>query len=162
MQQMRRFESDEFDPVQSGAKSPQSGPEALGLDADIGEVADFFTDLRVIAEIGDEVKIALSNEDERAGTGESGEVAHVRETREHECVDVRRGERVTKRGDARRAAISHWPPPEVSLPARAAPARIHTSRIHRQPPARHQPAQIFCAPAHEHKYSSGALRRMGF
>src|SRR4051812_9693972 len=82
---------------------PQSGPETLWLDRDARHVADLVARLRLIPEVADEQRVALRDEQEAAGAGESRQIADVRETRDEQPVDVGGGQSLRQRGEASRS-----------------------------------------------------------
>ena len=122
------------------AEVPEPRPQTLLFDADRREIPDFVANLGVVPEVGNEMHIALRNQQQCARARKTGEIAHVRKAREHECVDVCGGEPIAKRGNPRGAAISHWRQPAGVSPIRATPVRNRTSRIRRRPPSPHLPA----------------------
>ena len=78
VQQMRRLEPDDLRIRERAELLPQPGPEALRLDGDLREIADFFGDLRLVAKVGDQHDVARADEQQRARAGEAGEISDVR------------------------------------------------------------------------------------
>src|SRR5437667_2756305 len=140
MQQMRGLESDYFNAFERRAEVPEPGPQTLLFDADGREIPYLVAYLSVVPEVSNEMRVALRNQQQCARAGKTGEIPHVWKAREHERVDARGGEPIAKRGNPRRAAISHWRRPADVSPIRATPARNRTHRIRRRPPSLHLPA----------------------
>src|ERR1700693_5062960 len=110
---MAGLESDYLERADRAGQCPEPRPETHLLDAYRRNVAHFVALLRVVSEVGDEMKIALGHQYERAGPRKASEIAHVRQTREHEAINVRRSQRLTPRRDSRGSAVSHPLPPEA-------------------------------------------------
>src|SRR3954470_16583471 len=131
MQKMGRLESHHLEPRDRRGEVPESGPKTLLLDTDRRVTTDFFSRLRVVPEIGDQMQIALRDQYHRAAPRKTGEVAHVRQAGDHEPVDVSRYQRIPQRGDARGATLRHLPALEAVWQGRGARAHSRTRRIHR-------------------------------
>jgi hypothetical protein len=78
-----------------------------GLDHDAGKLADFLRHLRLIAEVGDQHDVALRDDEQRAGAGESREVPDIGKSGEQQSVQMRRGETVDERRHPTRAWVAH-------------------------------------------------------
>ena len=89
MQKMSRLEPYDLNARGLRQLLPQSGPQALLLDRDAGDVTDFVRSLDLIAEVGDEDRVTLAHQQQSARAGKAGEIANVGETRDEECIHVR-------------------------------------------------------------------------
>ena len=88
MQQVSRLETNHLSGRHLRQLLPQPAPQTLRLDQHAGRVADLVGGLRLIAKIGDENRVALAHEEQRARTGESRQISNIREARHEQRVDM--------------------------------------------------------------------------
>ena len=109
MQHVRRLEPQHLDGRHRRQLLPEPRPQAGGLDRDPGDRPHLGDDLRLVAEVGDEDDVACRDDQQRAGSGEPGEVSDVRETGEQQSVEVCRRQAVHERGESHRPHVDHAP-----------------------------------------------------
>ena len=107
MREVRRLEPRDFDVRTLAKELPQPCPKALGLDHDSRKLTHLRRDLCLVAKVRHEAQLPRRNEQQRAGSRESGEIPDVRQTRYEQAIEMRRGERLHERGDALGATVSH-------------------------------------------------------
>jgi len=106
MHQMRRLESDYFRGLQLGQPLPETRPQARRFDADIREISDFVGNLNLISEIGNENEISRGGEKQRARSGESGEIADVRQRRQEKAIYLLRRQALAQAVEPETARIT--------------------------------------------------------